>query len=103
MAGPTLDLNGSLAGTNATTSFVEGTPVLLDPSATLVDVGDHTISGLVAQIASPTSTELLYLDSTASALVSSSHLTVSYLNGTLSISGKASASVYQSILDHIYY
>ncbi len=107
---PTLDLDAVATGTGHTTNFYAGgSAVRIAASDAIlddVDAGEMIVS-LTAVIdnASDGFYEILSLDTTAITTASGAGLTASYNGGThtLTISGAASPSIYQTILRGIVY
>ncbi|WP_445262667.1 VCBS domain-containing protein [Pseudomonas sp. EL_65y_Pfl2_R96] len=103
---PVTDLNGGGAGNDATAAFTEQTSVLIAPSATITDIDSANLTSMTATLTvrpDGNATESLSLN--ASATTAAAGLTVSYTTGTgvLSITGSATKTTYQTILDGILY
>ncbi len=102
---PEVDLDASCEGNNATASFVEDQgAVLIAPSGIVSD--DGTIGSMTVALTNrPDGNAIESLGLSAAAQLAASGLTVNYnaANGTLTITGSAAASVYQTILQGIQY
>ncbi|UFS81470.1 DUF5801 domain-containing protein [Rhizobium sp. T136] len=98
-----VDLNGSGAGNDATTTAVEQLGQQFAWQATLGDVDSSTLQSMTLTLAHNLdgATESLTLNAAATAAANG--LTVSYVNGVLSISGTASIATYQTILKNVVY
>ena len=103
---PLVDLNGPGTGNNATDAFIEQTPSVIAPAATISDPDSANITALTARLtARPDGNAVEQLSLNASAAAAAAGLTVSYnqATGTLSITGSASQATYQAILQGIEY
>lgn len=105
---PVVDLNGALAGADVTVSFTEQTAAAIAPDGTVADPGGNNILAITAVLASRPNgdgVESLALDSSAQTAASSAALSASYAaaTGTLTISGAAADSIYETILRGIVY
>jgi len=108
---PVVDLDASGGGSDFSTSFSAGGDTVTigdsDASLTELDSGDNieTLTATLTSRPDGDSVESLALNSAATTAASNAGLTVSYTEGTgvLSITGSASASVYQTILRGIEY
>ncbi|MEK7351684.1 MAG: DUF4347 domain-containing protein, partial [Nitrospirota bacterium] len=105
---PMVDLNAGGAGQDVTTAFTEQTPVLIAPVGTLTDVDSANLTALTVTLTTRpdgNAVESLSLNAAATMAATGAGLTVSYTAGTgvLSITGSATAAVYQTILQGIQY
>ncbi|WFU25382.1 cadherin-like domain-containing protein [Bradyrhizobium sp. CB1717] len=103
---PLVDLNGPGTGNNATGSFIEQTPSVIAPAATISDPDSSNIASLTARLTMrPDGNAVESLSLNASAIAAAAGLTVTYnqSSGTLSITGSASQATYQAILQGIQY
>lgn len=107
-APPQLDLNGALAGDDATAEFSEQIAELIAPAGTLADPEGNPILSLTATLAARPdgdSVESLSLNAEAASIAAGAGLTAVYTpaSGVLSLTGSADASVYQQVLRGILY
>jgi hypothetical protein len=104
---PVTDLDGPGYGDDCSSGFIEQTPVLVAPSATVKDDSGTIASMTVTLTNRPNGNgvESLALNATAEAARSGASLSWSYSasTGVLQINGTAAASVYQTILQGILY
>ncbi|TGT51226.1 VCBS domain-containing protein [Mesorhizobium sp. M8A.F.Ca.ET.167.01.1.1] len=117
---PIVDLNGSGAGNDATASYPHGvSQLLIMPLGTITDADSANLASLTITLTNPQDNsaggggirEILSLNAAASAAATAAGLTVTFTssvanNGdpvTLSITGTASASTYQNILEGVQY
>ncbi|WP_245264354.1 VCBS domain-containing protein [Mesorhizobium sp. LNHC232B00] len=117
---PVVDLNGASAGSDATASYPHGvTQLSLTPLATIADADSGNLTSLTVTLTNPQDNsaggggvrEILSLSGAASAAATAAGLTVTFPSSvannadpvTLSITGVASVSTYQSILQGVLY
>ncbi|NDV24536.1 DUF4347 domain-containing protein [Desulfovibrio sp. JC022] len=107
---PVIDLNSSTAGTDSTATFAAGSsgvPIAADAIISDADTGDFLESMTVTLTSrlDGDSIESLGLDVAAATAATNAGLTVGYTadTGILSITGSASASVYQAVLRGVQY
>ncbi len=101
-----LDLDTAAAGTNASTTFYEQTPVRLFQAVSLSTNGGSKVDVIVATLSGAGTGETLGLDSAGAALASSNGITVSFAadTGALTLRGNGQAdSVWAELLNHIEY
>ena len=106
MAISTLDLNGSAAGTDATTTFNEQNAVRLFSNATITSTGGTAgrVDSIKLTLQGATATENLALDATGLSTATANGVSFNYSAGVLTLTGtNASDAVWQSILRHIVY
>ncbi|WP_194469103.1 VCBS domain-containing protein [Bradyrhizobium sp. CCBAU 51753] len=116
---PVVDLNGPGAGNDATASYPSQTaPLLIASSATITDADSANLASLTITLTNPQDNssgtgirEILSLNAAASSAATAAGLTVSFTSSvtnntdpvTLSITGSASVSTYQTILRGLQY
>jgi hypothetical protein len=102
---PVTDLNGGSSGSDNAASFIEQTAVLVSPAGTVKDDSGTIASMTVTLTNRPDGNAVESLGLNSAAATAASGLTVGYnsTTGVLTITGSASASVYQSILQGILY
>jgi hypothetical protein len=98
---PSIDLNGSAAGTSVTTAFTEQTPVKIAPAVTLGNMGAPTLSGASVQLSLSPDRSV----ETLSATVTGTDITAVYDagTGTLSLSGRDTLAKYAQVLASVTY
>ncbi|VIO74135.1 beta strand repeat-containing protein [Bradyrhizobium ivorense] len=116
---PVVDLNGPGAGNDATASYPSQTaPLAIVPTATISDSDSTNLTSLTITLTNPQDNssgtgirEILSLNAAASSAATAAGLTVSFTSTvtnntdpvTLSITGSASVSTYQTILRGLQY
>ncbi|HEX9448602.1 MAG TPA: cadherin domain-containing protein, partial [Dongiaceae bacterium] len=109
---PVVDLNGAIAGSDASASYPHGvSQILIAPSATITDADSPNLASLIVKLTNPqdanagNSAEALSLNATAATAATTAGLIVTYTSatGVLSITGSASAATYQTILEGVQY
>jgi hypothetical protein len=103
---PVTDLNGaSKTGADGSATFTEQTAVLVAPAGTVND-DSNTVSSMTVTLTSRPNgngVESLSLNATAAGLAGGLSVSYTATTGVLLISGSASASTYQSILQGVLY
>ncbi|MBZ9793910.1 cadherin-like domain-containing protein [Rhizobium sp. 3T7] len=100
---PVVDLNGAGVGNDATTTAVEQLGQQFASQATLGDVDSSTLQSMTLTLAHNLDGAAESMTLNAAATAAANGLTVSYVNGILSISGTASIATYQTILRNVVY
>ncbi|MGO4352362.1 DUF5801 repeats-in-toxin domain-containing protein [Rhizobium sp. RAF36] len=102
---PAIDLDTTTAGNDAARTAVEQLPQWIFDKASLKDVDSSTLASLTVKFTtSPDgANDTLSLNTTAQNAANTAHLNVAFVNGTLSITGTAATSVYETILKGVVY
>ncbi len=102
---PAIDLDTTTAGNDAARTAVEQLPQWIFDQASLKDVDSSTLASLTVKFTtSPDgANDTLSLNTTAQNAANTAHLNVAFVNGTLSITGTAATSVYETILKGVVY
>src|SRR5262245_39422676 len=103
---PVLDLNGAANGVNATASFLEQTPIAIAPAAILSDPDSANLTSLTLTLKQRLDGAAESLSLNAAAAAAAAGLTITPYNpntGQITISGSASKTTYQTILQGITY
>ncbi|WP_456794092.1 VCBS domain-containing protein [Bradyrhizobium sp. USDA 4506] len=116
---PIVDLNGAGSGNDATASYPsQTTPLLIAPLATITDADSANLTSLTITLTNPQDNssgtgirEILSLNAAATSAATAAGLSVTFTSSvvnntdpvTLSITGSASVSTYQTILKGLQY
>lgn len=103
---PAADLNGAAGGKDVAVNFTQGTPTAIAPAGTLSDSDNTTLASMTATLTTRPdgdANESLALNASALAVIGSLTHTYNPATGVLSITGSASLSTYQTILQGIVY